>query len=270
MWNPIPGYVPSIASPRRLERQPAAQRRNDPHSFWRSGHRAAVPDGFLGDRLTTEPIEWSTGQEPFAADVVLWAVGHARPNNAFIPPEMLDEQGFVKVDEYCRTGEPGVYAIGDIINTPQLAHVGYAEAVMVVKHLLGEDPMPVMYDRVPWAIYCHPEVSFAGHSEESAKEAGYEVVANKHRFIGNGRAVILGETDGLVKVIAEKRPDGSGGKILGVHMVGPWVTEQLGAGYFAVNWEATVDEVAELIQPHPSMSELFGETVIALTGRSLH
>ena len=82
--------------------------------------------------------------------------------------------------------------------------------------------------------------------------------------------MIVGDTDGLVKIIAERRPDGTGGRILGVHMVGPWVTEQLGQGYLAVNWEATVDEVAQFIQPHPTMSELFGESVLALTGRSLH
>ena len=82
--------------------------------------------------------------------------------------------------------------------------------------------------------------------------------------------MIVGDTDGMVKVIAEKRADGTGGRILGVHMVGPWVTEQLGQGYLAVNWEATVDEVAAFIQPHPTMSELFGETVLSLTGRSLH
>ena len=84
------------------------------------------------------------------------------------------------------------------------------------------------------------------------------------------RAKIVGDTDGIVKVIAEKKPDGTGGRILGVHMVGPWVTEQLGQGYLAVNWEATIDDVAAFIQPHPTMSELFGETVLSLTGRSLH
>jgi dihydrolipoamide dehydrogenase len=114
------------------------------------------------------------------------------------------------------------------------------------------------------------EVSFAGHSEDSAKEAGYDVVVSKHQFRGNGRALIVGEAEGLVKVIAEKQADGTGGTILGVHMVGPWVTEQLGQGYLAVNWGATVDEVASLIQPHPTLSELFGETVLSLTGRSLH
>jgi dihydrolipoamide dehydrogenase len=153
---------------------------------------------------------------------------------------------------------------------PQLAHVGFAEGIRIVQHILGEQPVPVDYGRIPWCIYCHPEVAFAGHSEQSAKDAGYDVVTSTHQFRGNGRAMIIGDTEGLVKVIAEKGPDGRGGQILGVHMVGPWVTEQLGQGYLAVNWEATVDEVAAFIQPHPSMSEMFGETVMSLTGRGLH
>ena len=88
--------------------------------------------------------------------------------------------------------------------------------------------------------------------------------------MGNSRALIVGETDGIVKVIAEKQADGKAGRVLGVHMAGPWVTEQLGQGYLAVNWEATVDEIAAFIQPHPSLSENFGETVLSLTGRGLH
>ena len=96
------------------------------------------------------------------------------------------------------------------------------------------------------------------------------MVTSSHRYIGNGRALILGEPDGMVKIIALAQDDGTGGQIVGVHMVGPWVTEQLGQGYLAVNWEATVDEVAAFIQPHPTLSELFGESVLALTGRSLH
>ena len=123
---------------------------------------------------------------------------------------------------------------------------------------------------MPWAIYCHPEVAFSGPSEEAAREAGFDVVVAKHQFRANSRAQILGELDGLVKVIAKKNADGSAGQILGVHMVGPWVTEQLSGGYLAVNWEATVAEVAEYIQPHPSLTELFGETVLSLTGRSLN
>jgi dihydrolipoamide dehydrogenase len=163
-----------------------------------------------------------------------------------------------------------VYALGDLIATPQLAHVGFAEAMMVVKDILGEDPSPIDYGKVPWAIYCHPEVAFAGMTEQEARDAGFDVAVAKHRFTGNSRAMIVNETDGMVKIIAERDADGKAGRILGVHMMGPWVTEQLGQGYLAVNWEATVEEVASFIQPHPTLSELFGETMLDLTGRGLH
>ena len=96
------------------------------------------------------------------------------------------------------------------------------------------------------------------------------MVTKKDPFGGNSRAQIIGDTEGMVKIVAEKRPDGSAGQVLGVHMVGPWVTEQLGAGYLAVNWEALPEEVAHFIEPHPSLSEAFGETMLALTGRGLH
>jgi dihydrolipoamide dehydrogenase len=212
-----------------------------------------------GDGLEVDAVIVSVGRRPFADQLGL--VG---------TDVTVSERGFVEVDEFCCTGEEGVYAIGDLINTPQLAHVGYAEAILAVKHMLGEQPMPVMYDRVPWAIYCHPEVAFCGPGEEAAKAAGLDVVVAKHQFRANSRAMILGEIDGMVKIIAKKNADGTAGQVLGVHMVGPWVTEQLSGGYLAVNWEATVDEVAEFIQPHPSLTELFGETMLSLTGRSLN
>lgn len=213
------------------------------------------------------------GMEDIEVDAVVVSVGR-RPFPDLLGLEgtqvQLTDRRFVQVDPYCRTGEAGVYAIGDLINTPQLAHVGYAEAVLAVKDLLGENPNPVDYTRVPWAIYCHPEVAWAGPDEEQARAAGFDVVVAKHPFRANSRAQILGEIDGLVKVIAKKNADGTAGQILGVHMVGPWVTEQLSGGYLAVNWEATVAEVAEFLQPHPSLSELFGETVLSLTGRSFN
>jgi dihydrolipoamide dehydrogenase len=212
-----------------------------------------------GEQLEVDAVVVSVGRRPYTDGLGLAGTG-----------VKVSERGFVEVDEYCRTSEPGVYAVGDLINTPQLAHVGYAEAILVTKHILGESPMPVNYDRVPWAIYCHPEVAWAGPSEEAAKAAGHDVVVAKHQFKSNSRAQILGETDGLVKIIAKKNADGTAGQVLGVHMVGPWVTEQLSGGYLAVNWEATVAEVAEFIQPHPSLTELFGETMLSLTGRSLN
>ncbi|HSP27522.1 MAG TPA: dihydrolipoyl dehydrogenase, partial [Ilumatobacteraceae bacterium] len=211
------------------------------------------------ESVEVDAVVVSVGRRPFADELGLDGTG-----------VVVSDRGFVEVDEYCRTGEPDVYAVGDLIATPQLAHVAYAEAILVVKQVLGESPIPVAYDRVPWAIYCHPEVAWAGPDEEQARAAGHDVVVAKHPFKFNSRAMILGETEGLVKIIAKKRPDGSAGQVLGVHMVGPWVTEQLSGGYLAVNWEATVDEIAEFLQPHPSLSELFGETAMSLTGRNFN
>ena len=212
--------------------------------------------------------------EKLAVDAVVVSVGRRPRSEGLVAPGtgvVVDERGFVVADRTMRTDADGVWAVGDVVaGTPQLAHVGFAEGIVVVKGILGEPVVPVDYGRVPWAIYCHPEVAFAGMTEAAATEAGYDVVVKKDPFGGNSRARIIGDTEGLVKVVAERRPDGSTGRILGVHMVGPWVTEQLGAGYLAVNWEATADEVAQFIQPHPSLSEAFGETVLALTGRGLH
>ncbi len=207
------------------------------------------------------------------ADTVVVSIGR-RPASETLGLEQtqvqVDERGFVVTDEYCRTGVEGVWAVGDLINTAQLAHIAFMEGMNTIKDILGEPVTPIDYDAVPWCVYCHPEVAFAGLTEEMAKEQGLDVVVAKHRFAANGRAMIVGETEGLVKIVAEKLPDGTGGRILGVHMAGPWVTEQLGQGYMAVNWEATIEETAAFIQPHPTMSETFGETVMALTGRSLH
>ena len=224
-----------------------------------------------------EPSGGSTvvrfGDDQVEVDLVVMAVGRSPRGDAagLVGTRVeVDERGFISVNDRLLTGEPGVYAVGDVVATPQLAHVAFAEGMFVVKDLLGESPLPLDAATVPWCIYTHPEVAFAGLTEAAAGEAGYDVVVSSHRFVGNGRAMIVGDTDGLVKVVAEAGPDGRAGRILGVHMVGPWVTEQLGQGYLAVNWEATVDDVAAHIQPHPTLSELFGETVLSLTGRSLH
>jgi len=211
------------------------------------------------EHLTVEAVVVSVGRRPLSDSLGLAGTGVE-----------VDGRGYIVVDPYMRTGEPDVFAVGDVVATPALAHVGFAEGVLAIDQIVGRAVVPVDYAKVPWCIYCHPEVAFAGHSEQSAIEAGFDVVTRKDGFVGNGRAIIVGETEGLVKVICEKLPDGTGGRILGVHMVGPWVTEQLGQGYLALNWEATAAEAAHFIQPHPTMSENFGETVLALTGRGIH
>ncbi len=212
-----------------------------------------------GGKLAVDAVVVSVGRRPRTEGLLAQGTG-----------VVVDDRGYVVADPSMRTAADGVWAVGDVVATPQLAHVGFAEAVVAIKGILGEPVSPVDYDRVPWAIYCHPEVAFAGLTEAAARDAGYDVVVKKDPFGGNSRARIIGEIDGMVKVVAERRADGSTGKLLGVHMVGPWVTEQLGAGYLAVNWEATAAEIAQFIQPHPSLSESFGETVLALAGRGIH
>jgi dihydrolipoamide dehydrogenase len=212
-----------------------------------------------GEEVTVEAVVVCVGRRPLSDHLGLEATN-----------VRVDRRGFVEVDELMQTGEPGVYAAGDLVDTPALAHVGFAEAVVIIDQILGDAVVPVDYEKVPWCIYCHPEVAFAGLSEEAALEAGFDVVVKKDPFGGNGRALIVGEPEGLVKVICEKTPDGQAGRVLGVHMVGPWVTEQLGQAYLSVNWEATPKDVAQYIQPHPTLSETYGETMLALTGRGLH
>jgi dihydrolipoyl dehydrogenase len=208
------------------------------------------------------------GETSLAVDQVVVSVGR-RPRSEGIGLEdsgvAVDQRGFVEVDGFMRTSMPGVYAVGDLVASPQLAHVGFAEAIVAIKTILGEPVVPVDYTKVPWGIYCHPEVAFCGLTEEQAKEKGYDVVTSAHRFMGNGRALIIGESDGLVKVVAERD-----GPIIGVHIAGPWATELLAEGYLAVNWEALPEEVAAFVHPHPTLSEVFGETALSLTGRSLH
>ncbi len=228
------------------------------HALDPSGKGTVISFGD-GEKLAVDAVVVSVGRRPRTEGLLSQGTG-----------VVVDDRGFIVSDPTMRTEADGVWAVGDVVATPQLAHVGFAEAIVAIKGILGEPVVPVDYERVPWAIYCHPEVAFAGLTEAAAREAGFDVVVKKDPFGGNSRARIIGDTEGMVKVVAERRPDGTTGRILGVHMVGPWVTEQLGAGYLAVNWEATADEVAHFIQPHPSLSESFGETVLALTGRGLH
>jgi len=205
-------------------------------------------------RLEVDAVVVSVGRRPRSENIGLDSAG-----------VKVDERGFIVVDGNMRTSVDSVYAVGDVVNTPQLAHVAFSEAVVAIKTMLGEQPMPIDYEKVPWGIYCHPEVGFCGLTEAQAKERGYDVVTSVHRWGGNGRALIVGETEGMMKIVAERD-----GAILGVHIAGPWATELMAEGYLSVNWEATPTDVGLLIHAHPSLSELFGESVLAITGRSLH
>jgi dihydrolipoamide dehydrogenase len=207
------------------------------------------------EKIEVDQVLVAIGRRPVSDDIGLDAAGIT-----------VTDRGFIGVDTATMvTNRPGVYAIGDVVDTPGLAHVAYAEAIVAIKAILGETPVPVDYTNVPWVVYTHPEVAWAGLTEEQARAAGHNVEIHKHRFAGNGRAMIIGETDGMVKIVAAKD-----GPILGFHIVGPWASELLAEGYLAVNWEATPEEVGHFIHPHPSLSEAIGETMLTFTGRSLH
>src|SRR5438132_712548 len=185
------------------------------------------------------------------------------------------ERGFVVTDEWCRTGVDGLWAVGDLITQPslglpiphlQLAHVAFAEGIHVAEQIAGSlDPALVDYLGVPRCTYSTPEIASVGYTEAQAMQAGYDVEVARYQWAASGKASILGEPHGFVKAIAEK-----GGKVLGVHMIGPMVTELVAEAQLIVNWEAYPAEVAALLHPHPTLSEAVGETMLHLAGKQLH
>jgi dihydrolipoamide dehydrogenase len=222
----------------------------------------------LGEKSVFVPFTGKNGEERLEVDVVVVSVGRSprSAGNGFVEQGVaLDERGFIAVDGQMRTSLANTYATGDVVAGPQLAHVAFAESIVAIKTMLGENPAPVDYGKVPWGIYCHPEVGFCGMTEEQARATGRDIVTSVHRWGGNGRALIIGESEGMVKIVAERD-----GPLLGVHIVGPWATELIAEGYLSVNWEATAADLGLLIHAHPTLSELFGESALALTGRSLH
>jgi dihydrolipoamide dehydrogenase len=185
------------------------------------------------------------------------------------------DRGFVVTDAECRTGVEGVWAVGDLITQPmlglpfphfQLAHVAFAEGIHVAEQVAGSaGSHPVDYVGVPRATYSFPEIASVGLTEAQAREAGYETATAKHAWAGFAKASILGETAGFVKVVADKS-----GAVLGVHMIGPRVTELIAEAQLITNWEAYPAEVAALIHPHPTLSEAVGESMLSLAGKPLH
>ena len=213
------------------------------------------------------------GGETLDAELLLVAVGRG-PVSAGLGYEeqgVRVERGFVTVDEYCRTSAGGVYAVGDLISTgngahPQLAHVGFAEGILVAEHLAGLPVVPIDYPGVPRITYSHPEVASVGYTQtQAADKYGQEnITAVAYDLSGNGRSGIL-HTKGAVKVIAAKD-----GPVLGVHIVGDRVGELIAEAQLIYNWEARPAEVARLIHPHPTQSEAIGEAHLLLAGKPLH
>ncbi|MBF8252602.1 MAG: dihydrolipoamide dehydrogenase [Actinobacteria bacterium] len=202
----------------------------------------------------------------FSADLLMVSVGRG-PVSANLGYEAAGvemERGYVLVDNKCRTNVPGIWAVGDLIPTLQLAHVGFAEGMLVAEEIAGLNPRPINYDGIPRVTYSDPEVASVGLTTAEAKRRGHDVIELSYDLAGNGKAQIL-NTAGSIKLIAEKD-----GPILGVHMVGARVGELLAEAELIFNWEARAVDVASLIHAHPTLSEAMGEAHMALAGKPLH
>ena len=252
----VPGSDPDAA--KALDRQ-----------LSRRGVRIHTGVGVGPAKVGSESVVVPYGDQSVEVDVVLVAVGRgpATEGVGFETTKAEVDRGFVKADlQTMQTAEPGVYAVGDIVaGTPQLAHVGFAEAMVAVTHIATGESRGVDYRAIPRVTYTSPEMAEVGLTEPQAREAGYEVETHTHFFNGVARARIIGQAQGIVKVVAEKD-----GPLLGASVVGPQAGEMIHELMYAVGWEALPQEAAEFIHAHPSLSEGIGETLLAAAGRSLH
>jgi dihydrolipoamide dehydrogenase len=200
------------------------------------------------------------------AELLMVAVGRGpvSDNIGYQEQGITMDRGYVLVDDKCRTNIPGIWAVGDLIPTLQLAHVGFAEGILVAEEIAGLNPRPINYDGIPRVTYSDPEVASVGLTTAEAKNRGHDVVELTYDLAGNGKAQIL-NTSGSIKLVAQKD-----GPVLGIHMVGARVGELLAEAELIYNWEARVSDVAPLIHAHPTLSEAMGEAHMALAGKPLH
>ncbi len=203
------------------------------------------------------------------ASMLLVAVGRAPSTEGLGAKEsgvLVNERGFIPVNEWMQTNVPGIYAIGDVIPTPQLAHVASAEAIVAAEHMAGAETRAIDYRTVPSCTYSDPEVASVGLTEKAAREAGYDVAVGKFPFSASGKARILDASEGFVKIVAEKRYD----EVLGVHIVGPRATEMIAEAGLMLQTECTVEEVARLMHAHPTLSESVMEAAHGVHGNTIH
>lgn len=213
-------------------------------------------------------VKTKKGEETIEAEIVLSAVGIA-PNIENIGLEELGielENGKVKVDDYYRTNVEGIYAIGDIVHGPALAHVASAEGITCVEKIAGKNPEPVDYGNIPGCTYTSPEVSSVGMTEKKAKEAGYDIKVGKFPYTASGKAKAAGQSDGFVKLIFDSKY----GELLGAHMIGGNVTEMIAEMVVAKKLEITGHELIKSIHPHPTMSEAIMEAAAAAYDEVIH
>lgn len=211
----------------------------------------------------------STGEQTeISSDYVLVSVGRA-PLTAGIGLENTKavlEKGFVKINAFMQSDDPSIYAIGDCVNTPWLAHVASAEGILAANHMTGKPVTPLNYDHIPSCVYSEPPVAWSGLTEEEAKKRGYELKIGRFDMARSGKAGILGKKRGFIKFVT----DAKYGEILGVHIIGPDATELLAEPAFAMQMEATIEDIASTIHAHPTLYEAIYEAAAATVGRAIH
>ncbi|MBM6546757.1 dihydrolipoyl dehydrogenase [Janibacter sp. YIM B02568] len=228
----------------------------------------SVEDTGSGVKVTVTPAKGGESQV-LEADKLLSAIGFAPRTEGYGLDAVgvkLTERGAIEIDEFMRTNVDGVYAVGDCTAKLMLAHLAEAQGVVAAETIAGAETMPLDYDFVPRATYCHPQIGSFGYSEEQAKEKGYDVKTATFPFAANGKAVGLGDSVGFVKVVA----DAEHNEILGAHMIGPDVTELLPVLTLAQKWDLTADEVARNVFAHPTLSEAVKEAVEGIAGHMIN
>ncbi len=221
-----------------------------------------------GADSVTVAVEANGKTEDITVDRVILAVG-ITPNTENLGLEntkVQTDRGHIKTNANCQTDEPGVYAIGDVTGAPWLAHKASHEGVIAVEHIAGKHPHALDVRNIPGCTYSHPQIASVGLSEKKAKEAGYEVRVGRFPFIGNGKAIALGEADGMVKTVFDAKT----GELLGAHMVGAEVTELIQGYTVAKTMETTEQELMQTVFPHPTLSEMMHEAVLDAYGRAIH
>lgn len=231
-------------------------------------HAKIMPETLSINKGVTLEVEVNGDSQTFTAEKMLISVGR-EANIKDIGIEntsIVIENESIQVNEFYQTKESHIYAVGDIVGGKQLAHVASREGIIAVEHMAEEDPVPINDDQIPTCIYSNPEVASIGLTEEKAIKSGYHIKIGKFPFQAIGKALVYGETDGFVKIIADSKTN----DILGVHMIGPHVTDMISEAGLAKVLDATPWEVSLNIYPHPSLSEIIGEAALAVEGLQIH
>jgi dihydrolipoamide dehydrogenase len=268
VWKSFGSEVTIIeALPRLIALEDESSSKQLERAFRKRGIKFEVGVRFTGAKVDSNSVTVTLENgATHSADLLLVAVGRGPVSQGLGYEEqgIAMDRGYVLVDEKCRTNVAGIWAVGDLIPTLQLAHVGFAEGIMVAEEMAGLNPRAINYDGVPRVTYSEPEVASVGLTTAQAKERGHDVVELNYDLAGNGKAQIL-KTAGSVKLVAAKN-----GPILGIHMVGSRVGELLAEAQLIFNWEADANDVAQFIHAHPTLSEAMGEAHLALAGKPLH